>query len=131
MKLRTYNTRTYYYSCEAGHARYWFDRNLRLWTIHAVTQPNENGDQISDAEYECNRALAEKAAERLANHKTVEKFTSVEVAVAHYMPMGYMTRAFDGEVRWLVNEKDQRQVVITKIGFREVEAVESALVVSG
>ena len=57
----------------------------------------------------------------------VKKFASVAEAVAHYYFQGYVTRAMDTEVRYMVNEKTKRMVIITKYGFLDVEAAESSL----
>lgn len=57
----------------------------------------------------------------------IEKFACVAEAVAKYYKLGYMTRAYDDQVRWMVNESTKRQVLITKVGFLEVEAAEMAV----
>ncbi len=57
----------------------------------------------------------------------IENFASVAEAVAKYYTLGYVTRAYDEQARWMVNDSTQRQVLITKWSFLEVEAVESAV----
>jgi hypothetical protein len=58
---------------------------------------------------------------------TIEKFACVAEAAAKYYNLGYITRAYDEQCRWMVNETTQRQVVITKLGLLDVKATESAL----
>jgi hypothetical protein len=57
----------------------------------------------------------------------IEKFVCVAEAVAKYYGLGYVTRAYDDCSRMMVNDTTQRQVLITKVGFLEVEAAEMAV----
>ncbi len=43
---------TYYQHNEQGQwARYYYDPHIRLWTVYQVTAPNNEADQIGDADY--------------------------------------------------------------------------------
>ena len=43
---------TYYQHNGKGQwARYYYDPSIRLWTFYLVTAPNDEADQIGDAEY--------------------------------------------------------------------------------
>jgi len=47
---------TYYqHSGQGEWARYFYDPSIRLWTVYQVTSPNNEADQIGDADY-CIRA---------------------------------------------------------------------------
>lgn len=54
---------TYYQHNEKGQwARYYYDPSIRLWTIYKVTAPNDEADQIGDADY-CTKARLEGCIE--------------------------------------------------------------------
>lgn len=57
----------------------------------------------------------------------VKKFACVAEAVAEYYNAGYVTRAMDDTCRYMVNDKTKQMVLITKVGFLDVEAAESSL----
>lgn len=47
---------TYYeHNAKGEWARYYYDPSIRLWTVYQVTAPDEEADQIGDADY-CIRA---------------------------------------------------------------------------
>ena len=43
---------TYYQHNKKGQwARYYYDPSIQLWTVYQVTSPNDEADQIGDADY--------------------------------------------------------------------------------
>ena len=58
--------KTYYRTTDAGHARYWYDPYLRMWTVYAVTSPDEEGFQLGEADYAITRAQAKDLAAVMA-----------------------------------------------------------------
>ena len=48
--------KTYYQHNGKGQwARYYYDPSIRLWAVYQVTSPNDEADQIGDADY-CTKA---------------------------------------------------------------------------
>jgi len=67
--------KTYYAIVKGYPVRYWYDRHLKLWTIHEVSQPNEDGDQIGESQYETSQQYVFGVAEYVVqcNHGDAHK----------------------------------------------------------
>ena len=52
------STRSYFYATPYSglFVKVWYDRSLRLWTSYTVDAPNDDGHQISSAQYDTSSA---------------------------------------------------------------------------
>lgn len=44
-------THYHYNAAQRIYVRYYYDRSIRSWCWYAVTSPNDEADQVSDANY--------------------------------------------------------------------------------
>lgn len=54
----------YHHNGRNNWVRYFYDRSITLWTVYKVTAPNDEADQIGDADYCVGKDL----------HDTIRKF---------------------------------------------------------